>query len=75
MDCLQIKWFKTIKNALSNYISYDVITCDDRDPPRINKTIKRLIHQKNDVYQCFIKSSKKVTCLRTFDFYKHRSFD
>ena len=27
----------TIKNILSNYIPYEIITCDYRDPPWINK--------------------------------------
>ena len=30
----------TIKNILSNYIPHETITCDDRDPPWINKSIK-----------------------------------
>ena len=37
----------TIKNILSNYISNETITCDDRDPPWINKNIKQLILEKN----------------------------
>ena len=29
----------TIKNILSNYIPHEKITCDDRDPPWINKIL------------------------------------
>ena len=36
----------TIKNILSNYIPHEKITCDDRDPPWINKNIKQLILEK-----------------------------
>ena len=38
---------KTIKNIIRNYIPHETITCDDRDPPCINKDIKELIHDKN----------------------------
>ena len=38
---------KTIKNILSNYISHETITCDDRDPPWINNKIKQLIQEIN----------------------------
>ena len=36
----------TVKNILSNYILHETITCDDRDPPWINKNIKQLILEK-----------------------------
>ena len=62
---------KIIKNILSNYIPHKVVTCDDGDPPWINKTIKRLIQQKNDAHKCYIKNNKKGTCLRNLEFYKH----
>ena len=32
---------KTIKNIMSNYILHETIICDDRDPPWINKDIKK----------------------------------
>ena len=34
---------KTIKNIMSNDIPHKTIICDDRDPPWINKNIKKLI--------------------------------
>ena len=34
---------KTIKNKLSNYISYEIITIDEKDPPWFNKNVKSLI--------------------------------
>ena len=46
---------KTIKNIIRNYILHETITCDDRDPPWINKDIKELIHDKNEA----CKSSSK----------------
>ena len=38
---------RTIKNILHNFIPHEVITWDDRDPPWINSSIKRLIQAKN----------------------------
>ena len=38
---------KTIKDKILNYIPYETVNCDDRDPPRINKYIKELIYKKN----------------------------
>ena len=39
---------RTIKNILHNFTPYEVITGDDRDPPWINSSIKRLIQAKNE---------------------------
>ena len=44
---------RTIKNILHNFIPHEVITCDDRDPPGINSSIKRLIQVKNQAYKQF----------------------
>ena len=41
----------TITNILSNYIPHEKITCDDRDPPWINKNIKQLILEKKSSIQ------------------------
>ena len=38
---------ETIKNIMSNYIPPETITCDDRDPPWINKDMKQLILETN----------------------------
>ena len=34
---------RTIKNILRNVIPHETITCDHRDPPWINSSIRRLI--------------------------------
>ena len=49
---------KTMKNILSNYISHETVTCDDRDPPWINNKIKQLIQEINNTYRIYILSSK-----------------
>ena len=42
---------KTIKNIISNYIPHETVTFDDRDPPWINKNVKQLILEKNEMYK------------------------
>ena len=42
---------KTIKNIIRNNISHETVTCDDRDPPWINKDIKELTDDKNQAYK------------------------
>ena len=49
---------RTIKNILSNYILHEIIICDDRDRPWINKRIKELINEKNDTSQCYVYGNK-----------------
>ena len=43
---------------MSNYIPHKTITCDDRDPPCINKDIKQLILDKNQAYKSYIRNDK-----------------
>ena len=38
---------RTIKNISHNFIPHEIITCDDRNPPWINSSIKRLVQDKN----------------------------
>ena len=58
----------TIKNILSNYIPHETITCDDRDPPWINKNIKQLILEKNQAYKSYLWSNKSLQFLNQFQF-------
>ena len=51
---------KTIKNIRRNYIPHETITCDDRDPPWINKDIKELIHEKKQAYKSYKFSNRKI---------------
>ena len=41
---------KTINFFFSNFIPHETVTCDDRDPPWINKNIKQLIQEKSNTY-------------------------
>ena len=43
----------TIINILCNFIPYETVLFDDRDPPRMNKETKKLIHEKKNIFNCF----------------------
>ena len=49
---------KTIKIILSNYISHETITGDDRDPPWIENKIKQLSQEINNTNRIYILSNK-----------------
>ena len=61
---------KTIKNIISNYIPHKTVTIDDRDHPWINKNVKQLILEKNEMYKKYVNENKeprifdKVKCLQ-----------
>ena len=61
---------KTIKNIISNYIPHETVTFDDRDPPWINKNVKQLILEKNEMHKKYVNENKdprifnKVKCLQ-----------
>ena len=48
---------RTIKNILPNFIPQETIAFDDRDPPWINSSIRRLIQDKNEAYKHFKRSN------------------
>ena len=49
---------RTIKDILSNCIPHEIIICDDRGLPWINNTVKELINEKKDTFQCYLHSNK-----------------
>ena len=50
---------RNIKNILRNFIPHETVTCDDRDPPWINSSIRRLIQDKNEAYKRFKKQQQQ----------------
>ena len=58
----------TITNIMSNYIPHKTITCDDRDPPWINKDINQLILDKNHAYKSYIRNDKSLQLFSQFQF-------
>ena len=57
---------RTIKNILHNFILHEIITYDDRDPPWINSSIKRLIQDKNEAYKRFKRSNNNSEYFENF---------
>ena len=55
-----------IKNILHNFILHEMITCNVRDPPWINSSIKRLIQDKNEAYKCFKRSNNNIRYFENF---------
>ena len=49
---------RTIKNILSNYIPYETIICDDKDPPWTNNNMNQLVWEKNNTYRSYVLSDK-----------------
>ena len=43
----------TIINILCNLIPHETVLSDDRDPLWMNKQIKKLIHEKRNIFNCF----------------------
>ena len=39
---------QTFHNGMSNYISHETITCDDRNQPWIDEKIKFILHKNRD---------------------------
>ena len=52
---------KTIRNIISNYISNEIITTDDNDPPWINNKIKSLIKNKNEYFKNYFNLNNSKT--------------
>ena len=43
------------------------LTCDDMDPPWINKDIKKLIHEKNQACKSYLRNKINVFSLHQFE--------
>ena len=61
---------KNIKYIMSNYVPHEAITCDERNPPWINKDIKQLILDKNHAYKSYICIDKSLQFFNQFSFSK-----
>ena len=57
---------KTIKNIFLNFIHYEPILCDDRDPPWISNKINKLINENNTSYQFYIQKVKMNNHFKSF---------
>ena len=59
---------KTINNIVSNYIPRETIICNDKDPPRINKNIKKLINDKNLACKSYRQNENNSSTFQNFQF-------
>ena len=59
---------KTIKKIVCNYIPHETIICNDRDPPWINKNIKKLISDKNSAYASYSLNENNSSTFQNFQF-------
>ena len=57
---------ETIMNIMSNFVPNELITCDDRDPPWVNRYIKNLIVTINDFHKKFVLPSSNTGNLLMF---------
>ena len=48
---------QTIINILCNFIPHETVLFDDRDPPWMNKEIKKSIHEKKNIFSCFCRNN------------------
>ena len=54
---------EVILNTVRNFIPYESITCDDRDPPWFNSKIKSLIEEKNSFFRNYRKANNNTRLL------------
>ena len=66
MSMLMKKFTKTLLNIIQNFIPHKTIICDDRNPPWINKEIKKLMLEKNWVFKSYCYSHKSMFLFEKF---------
>ena len=57
---------KTLLNIIQNFIPHETIICDDRDPPWINKEIKKLMIEKNLAFKSYCCANGNMFLLEKF---------
>ena len=57
---------KTLLNIIQNFIPHETIICDDRDPPWINKEIKKFMVEKNLAFKSYCYSNKSMFLFEKF---------
>ena len=63
----QVQLFtQTFQNIISNYIPHETITCDDRNPPWIDKKIKKLVLHKNRAYNAYSRDKNNTDLVNKF---------
>ena len=49
---------QTVSNILCKFIPHETVLFDDRYPPWMNKEIKKLIHEKKNIFNCLRQKNK-----------------
>ena len=57
---------KTIENVLSNFISHEIISFENRDPPWINSQVKHLINEKMLFSKIVLNTMRAMNLLKCF---------
>ena len=69
---------KTLLNIIQNFIPHETIICDDRDPPWINKGMKKLMIEKNlafKLYCCFNRNMFFLEKFKALQYQLHISME
>ena len=61
---------ETITNIMSNFVPNELITCDDRDPPWMNRYIKHLVVAINNFHKKFLLPSSNTGNFLMFKIFK-----
>ena len=59
-------FIKTLLNIIQNFVPHETIICDDRDPPWLNKEIKKLMLEKNLAFKSYYYSNKSMFLFEKF---------
>ena len=54
---------KTLLNIIQNFVQHEIIICDDRDPPWINKEMKKLVVENNLAFKTYSFSNRNMFLL------------
>ena len=57
---------ETIMNIMTNFVSNELVICDDRDPPWMNRYIKNVIVAINDFHKKLVLPSSNIGNLLIF---------
>ena len=57
---------KTLLNIIQNFIPRKTFICDERDPPWINKEIKKWMYEKNLAFKSYCFSNRNMFLLEKF---------
>ena len=66
MSMSRFVFIETIMNIMSNFVLNELVTCDGRDPPWMNRYIKNLIATINDFHKKFVLRSSNMNNLFMF---------